>query len=176
MDEQILAKQCKQGDQKAMEQLYDYYAPKMKAICLRYVKYHEEAEDILQEAFIKVFTNIHRYQDNTNLTGWIKTIVINTSINMYYKNKNMQLNVTYDAVSGNEQYASSIAENLNLEDLRKVINSLPEGYRAIFNMYAVDGFDHKEIGSMLKISESTSRSQYARARKVLIEKLNLLEP
>jgi len=176
MNEQTLVEECKQGNQKAMGDLYDHYAPKMKAICLRYVKHHEEAEDILQEAFIKIFKNINRYQDQKNLTGWIKTIVINTSINMYYKNKNMQMNVDYDAVIGSEKHAATIADQLTLNELYDVINSLPEGYKVVFNLYAIDGYDHKEIGEMLKISESTSRSQYARARKVLMEKLNQLEP
>ena len=175
MDEQLLVEQCKAGNQRAMGQLYDHFAPKMKAICLRYVRYQEEAEDILQEAFIKIFKHINRYQDQKNLTGWVKTIVINTSINMYYKNKNMQLNVDYDSVIGNEKHAAVMADKLSLEELYTVINNLPDGYKVVFNMYAIDGFDHKEIGNMLKISESTSRSQYARARKYLMEKLNQLE-
>ncbi len=175
MDEQLLVEECKKGSQKAMGQLYDQFAPKMKAICLRYVRYHEEAEDILQEAFIKIFKYINRYQDQKNLNGWIKTIVINTSINMYYKNKNMHLNVDYDSVTGNETHASAMADKLSLDELYAVINSLPDGYKVVFNLYAIDGFDHKEIGKMLKIGESTSRSQYARARKLLMEKLNRLE-
>lgn len=175
MDEQLLVEQCKAGNQKAMGQLYDLFAPKMKAICLRYVRFQEEAEDILQEAFIKIFKSMDRYQHQKNLAGWIKTIVINTSINIYYKNKNMRMNVDYDAVVGNEKHAAVMADSLSLEELYSVINSLPDGYKVVFNLYAIDGFDHKEIGKMLRISESTSRSQYARARKFLMEKLNQLE-
>lgn len=172
MNDQKLVDRVKKGDQKAMKYLYNKFAPGMKAICLRYVKYDEEAEDILQEAFIKIFNNIGQYKNPHNLSGWIKTIVINTAINNYYKNKKLMMNVSYDEINGNEAYAVEIAEKVSLDQLYQVINELPEGYRLVFNLYAIDGYDHKEIGEILEISESTSRSQYSRARKILIQRLN----
>ncbi|HEX8547079.1 MAG TPA: sigma-70 family RNA polymerase sigma factor [Cytophagaceae bacterium] len=171
MEERELVLLCQNGDRRAMERLYNKYASKMRALCLRYSKTSFEVEDIIQEGFIKIFTQIKGFNFQGSFEGWIKRIVINTAINSYWKDKNLNMHVHLDAVDEKGLEPLEIAEQLSIEELYKIINQLPEGYKFVFNMYAIDGYSHKEIAEMLKITESSSRSQYTRARQSLIKLL-----
>ncbi|MEO1448973.1 MAG: sigma-70 family RNA polymerase sigma factor [Bacteroidota bacterium] len=150
----------------AQQELYGLFAPSMMAVCYRYAKSKAEAEDILQESFIKVFKNLPRYKDNGSLEGWIRRIVVNTAIDMLRKEKYVHRHVEIqDYQMGTGE--SAALHDLSLEELYAVIQRLPEGYRMVFNLYAIEGFSHAEVGKKLGITESTSRSQYTRARNLL---------
>ncbi|MCF8371227.1 MAG: sigma-70 family RNA polymerase sigma factor [Bacteroidales bacterium] len=164
---------------KAQKELYQRYAPLMRAICMRYTHDFQEAEDMVQEGFIKVFTKIDQYAGTGNFEGWLKKVFINTTINHIKKNKNLlfhydisEVHYTEDAVTeSNEDYFSTKTNILDVdfseEEILKIINKLPDGYRVVFNLYAVEQMNHKEISDMLNISISTSKSQLFRARKTI---------
>jgi RNA polymerase sigma-70 factor (ECF subfamily) len=172
MQEEQLVRLSLKKDRKAMEELYNRFSPKMRAICFRYTRSVFEVDDILQEAFIKVFTKLDTYSGQGSLEGWIRRVVVNTAINYYHSNQNFNLHVPYEDVREESFEAVEIAEKVSVDELYDAINELPAGYKIIFNMFAIDGYSHKEIADSLNITESTSRSQYTRARKHLI---NLLE-
>jgi RNA polymerase sigma-70 factor (ECF subfamily) len=164
---------------KAQKELYQRYAPLMRAICMRYTHDFQEAEDMVQEGFIKVFTKIDQYAGTGNFEGWLKKVFINTTINHIKKNKNLlfhydisEVHHSEDAVmESNEDYFSTKTNILDIdfseEEILKIINKLPDGYRLVFNLYAVEQMNHKEISDMLNISISTSKSQLFRARKTI---------
>jgi len=172
-----IIKDCVKHKARAQRELYDLFAPKMMAVCLRYVKSQAEAEDILQEGFIKVFKHLKKFKDQGSLEAWIRRIMVNTAIDILRKEKHylhqMELK---EEVAGNSQ--EEIISSLEAEHLRNLIQQLPDGYRWVFNLYAVEGYSHAEIGEKLKISESTSRSQYTRARALLrkyVREANLIK-
>ena len=137
----------------------------MKGICLRYSNNETEAEDLLQESFIKAFNKLDTFNNNGALGGWLRKIAVNTALEHYRKNKNKA--VVLDLNQVDSLIPDNAIENLELEDLLKKIQSLPTGFRTVFNLYAVEGYNHREIGEMLSISEGTSKSQYSRARVML---------
>jgi RNA polymerase sigma-70 factor (ECF subfamily) len=142
----------------------------MKGICLRYAKTGFEAEDIFQEAFVKVFSNIQTFRDG-NFNSWIRRIFVNAAINNYRNNKkHYDHSDSHDLEMSDSAQLSGLDE-LNTQDLVALINELPEGYRVVFNLHIVEGYNHKEIGEMLQIAEATSRSQLARAKGLLKKKL-----
>ena len=165
-----LLKACVADDRKAQKKLYDLFASKMMMICLRYSKSDLEAEDILQESFIKIFKNLENLREHTNVAAWIKRIVINTALN--YQRSKLYLypmvNVEHLKISYDESVALS---NFHRDELLQMIQDLPLGCQVIFNMYAIEGYTHKEIAEKLDISEGTSKSQYSRARSLLQLKL-----
>ena len=140
-----------------MEQLYNRFAPKMRGLCFRYVRSVFEVDDVLQEAFIKVFTKLSSFKGNGSLEGWIRRIVVNTAINYYHSNLSQSNNVMLDGVKEADLDPVEITDRLSVEELYQVINKLPDGYRFVFNMFAIDGYSHKEIADALNITESTSR-------------------
>ena len=157
---------CKAHKPSSQRELYGIFAPKMLAICMRYAQDKAEAEDILQDSFIKVFKKIQKYDDRGSLEGWIRRITVNTAIDHIRKRKNRQGDITInEAIT--EEVSESALDQLELEFLFKLIQALPPGYRVVFNLYAIEGYSHAEIGEKLNISESTSRSQYTRARAML---------
>jgi len=156
MDESSLVKKCIGGSQKAQRKLFEMFAPKMLGVCLRYAKNKQQAEDVLQDAFIKVFTKLELFKGGS-LEGWIRRIVVNTSLDDLRKYKIDDKNY--------------ILEKIHAEDLLLLINNLPDGYRTVFNMFAIEGYAHKEIADELGISENTSKSQYARAKIHLQQKM-----
>lgn len=163
--EKALIDGCKSNDPEAQKQLYDHFASKMMVVALRYSKSTLEAEDIIQEAFIKVFKHIKSFKGDSSLFYWIKRIVVNTALN-----QNRSKLYLFPMVDVNE--VNKIDEAINLsehswQDLLKLIQQLPTGCQVIFNLYAIEGFGHKEIAEQLNISEGTSKSQYARARMLL---------
>ena len=137
----------------------------MKGICLRYSNNETEAEDLLQESFIKAFNKLDTFNNNGALGGWLRKIAVNTALEHYRKNKNKA--VVLDLNQVDSLIPDNAIENLELEDLLKKIQSLPTGFRTVFNLYAVEGYNHREIGEMLSISEGTSKLQYSRARVLL---------
>jgi len=168
MQEVELIELCKKNDQRAMQVLYDLYVPKMRGICFRYARTVFEVDDILQEAFVRVFLKIGTYKFQGSFEGWVRRIVINSAINYYKSNINTFKQIQLDELPDDTAGVVEIADNLSVEYLYEMINMLPPGYKFIFNMYAIDGYSHKEIAEMMNITESTSRSQYTRAKKQLV--------
>ena len=169
-DQKSLIEQCAASDRHAQKKLYDLYSGRMFVICLRYCKSQLEAEDVLQEAFIKVFKNIKNFRGDSRLEFWIKRIVINTALN-HQRSKLYQFPM-YDVEEMHQlQNSENVLSDFHLEELLEMVQSLPEGCRLVFNLYAIEGYNHKEIGEILKISEGTSKSQFSRARKLLQEKI-----
>jgi len=165
-----LVEGCIKQKPRAQKEFYDRFASKMLAVCYRYARDMAEAEDMLQEAFIKVFKRLKSYQFQGSLEGWVRRIVVNTSIDYLRKHK-YKMKETHIDGSPAEELSTELINTLDLEYLYQLIQELPVGYRLVFNMYAIEGYSHAEIGEKLKISASTSRSQYARARKILVNRI-----
>ncbi len=150
--------------------LYDRYAPRMLVVAMRYSKVKSEAEDILQEAFVKVFDKIKKFRNESTLGFWIKRIVVNTALN-FHRSK-MFLYPMVDVENLKEDHYSDLSlSNYHLEELLQMVQELPSGCQVIFNLYAIEGFKHEEIAKMIEISEGTSKSQYSRAKALLRKKL-----
>ncbi len=164
-----LLEQCIKGNRSAQKVFYNSFAPKMFGICLRYSQDYHAAEDLLQEGFIKAFHNLDRFRGDGSFEGWLKRIFINTAIEQFRKNQNKHTSELNEAIY-NAPVSSGIIEKLAADDLLKVIQLLPRGYRTVFNLYVIEGYAHKEIAQLLQISEGTSKSQLARA-KSYIQKL-----
>jgi len=164
-----LIKGCIEGDRRMQKQLYDQFSPKMYAVCLRYMGNADDAQDILQEGFIKIFKNLERFRGEGSFEGWVRRIFVNTAIEHIRKKKlNLSLTEKEDTI---EFKSVSAVENINEKDLLKIVSDLSPGYRSVFNLYVVEGFSHKEIGELLGINEGTSKSQLARARMILQQKI-----
>jgi RNA polymerase sigma factor (sigma-70 family) len=163
---------CKKHDRHAQRFLYEHFSGKMYALCCRYIKDKMEAEDVLVTSFTKVFDRIDQFKGEGSFEGWIRRIIVNESLSYLRKNKSMYLETDIEAADREPDYAS-LENQLEANDLLKMISGLPTGYRIVFNMYAIDGYSHKEIAEQLGISENTSKSQLSRARvalqKVLME-------
>jgi RNA polymerase sigma factor (sigma-70 family) len=165
-DEKALVKGCLKNRANAQKALYERYSTRMMGVCYRYAQNKFDAEEILQEGWIKVFINIGQYKFNGSLEGWIKRIMVTTAINYLKKNKHFQQNIsTEDAIALSASTQSD--QSLYTKDILNLLALLPSGYRTILNLYSIEGYAHKEIGEMLGISESTSRSQFARAKQML---------
>ncbi len=166
ISEAQLVKGCGEGNRESQRELYRRYSAAMLMVCIRYSKNREDAEDILQEAFIKVFKNIRNFKQKSTLGYWIKRIVVNTALN--FQRGKLYL---FPMVELDDQSEVTISDqaisNCGLEELTKMIQKLPVGCQVIFNLYAIEGYNHREIAEMLKISEGTSKSQYARARTLM---------
>jgi len=165
---------CKAGDRKVQELLYKQTSAKMYALCLRYAKDHMEAEDCLQMGYVKVFQKIQDYRGDGSFEGWIRRVMVNTAIGSYRKNlRNLtvvQLEEAYEQPSTGFDFSK-----LGMQDLMKLIQQLADGYRMVFNLYAIEGYSHKEIADMLGITEGASKSQLSRARAILKEKIIKME-
>lgn len=164
-----LIKKCIDQDAKAQSQLYKQYASKLFSLCLKYSKNYAEAEDNLHDAFITVFSKIDQYKNKGSFEGWLKRIAINTSLQRYRENVGV-----FDIVNeGNiEDVTVDINdENVSIDFLLKIIQDLPDRYRLVFNLYVLDGYSHVEISELINISEGTSKSNLARARMILKEKI-----
>jgi RNA polymerase sigma factor (sigma-70 family) len=175
MDEVTLANKCIDGDQRAQRKLFEMYAPKMMGVCLRYMKDHAQAEDVLQDGFVKVFTKLEKYSGEGSLEGWVRRIMVNTALDQLRKSNKFQANVSMDDVSYKVESSDDVLSSLIEEDLLKLIQEMPTGYKTVFNMFAIEGFSHKEIGEKLGVSENTSKSQYSRAKAYLRIKVEELE-
>lgn len=179
MTEEVLLQGCLNNDAYAQQELYYKYSPKMLSVCYRYSKSREDAEDMLQEGFIKVFTQIHKFENRGSLEGWILRIIVHTCINHLKKNKKFNEHIELAYAGDILIKEDNIPAILQAKQVVESIRSLPIGYRTVLNLYAIEGYSHKEIGFMLEIEESTSRSQYTRAKNMLEEiliKKNILQP
>ena len=165
---------CKKGDRHAQKLLYDRFSGKMFALCCRYVKDKMEAEDVLLTAFTKILERIDQYKNEGSFEGWIRKVMVNESLSYLRKNKSMYVETDIEAVDKEPNY-EKLENHLEAQDLLKLISELPSGYRIVFNMFAIDGYSHKEIGEQLGINENTSKSQLSRARSVLQKKLLTLD-
>lgn len=167
-----LIKDCLKGKPAAQKQLYEEFAPSMLGVCYRYTKSFQDAEDVLQEGFVRVFKFLHQYNNQGELGAWIRRIMVNTTLNYLKQSKKYQYDLLFDKAELHIVSTDDPEVNVNTKDLADLIRQLPTGYQTVFNLYAVEGFSHSEIGQMLGISENTSRSQYMRARQLLISWLN----
>lgn len=168
MDYQKLVKDCLKGRPEAQRQLYEHYAEYMLGVCYRYTKSMPDAEDILQEGFVKVFTNLHQFKQQGELGAWIRRIMVNTAINYLKKQSRYQSDLSFADITLHPVTGDDPDVMLSVKELADLIRQLPVGYQTIFNLHAVEGYSHVEIGKILGIQEGTSRSQYARARGLLI--------
>ncbi len=167
---------CKNNNQIAQKKLYDVYSHIFFGLCIRYASDNAEAEDILQEGFIKIFTKISKYSGKGSFEGWMKRIIINIAITTYHKNKKHNQLYNIDTINERNIYTNEPErESFSKDELLQAVRSLPKGYRIVFNLFAIEGYKHKEIANILNISINTSKSQYSRAKKLLRKKLKILE-
>ena len=169
---------CRAGKRKAFSLLYKKYSSTMLGLCMRYCKNLADAEDVLQEGFIKVFRKIEKYRGEGSFEGWIKRIMINTAIDHYQQGLKHSYHSNVDELDGISMLVADPEEDDNLykehfsgEQLMDMVQKLPDGYRMVFNLYAIEGYGHKEIGRMLQITENTSKSQLHKARRTLKQQL-----
>ncbi|HQS24930.1 RNA polymerase sigma factor [Sediminibacterium sp.] len=168
MTEQTILVGCLNNDPSAQRELYNRYSPKMLSVCYRFGNSREDAEDMLQEGFIKIFTQIHTFQNKGAFEGWIRRIIVHTCINFLKKNKKFSNSIDLDQADYLEVKEETMPSVMQARQIIECIRQLPLGYRTVLNLYAMEGYSHKEIADMLDIEESTSRSQYTRA-KVMLE-------
>jgi RNA polymerase sigma-70 factor (ECF subfamily) len=167
MTEQTIIAGCLHNDAAAQRELYNRYSPKMLSVCYRFAHNREDAEDMLQEGFIKVFTQIHTFQNKGAFEGWIRRIIVHTCINFLKKYKKFTDNVDLAYATTVYVKEETMPSIMQAKQVVECIRLLPIGYRTVLNLYAIEGFSHREIGNMLDIEESTSRSQYTRAKSML---------
>jgi RNA polymerase sigma-70 factor (ECF subfamily) len=176
MSEQRLILACKQGKLWARKEVYDQYAPSMMALCRRYVSDVEDAKDVLQEGFLKIFVEIGQYSGKGSFGGWIRKIFVNTSLDyMRKKNRLKQKELLMDVQIEYPATVSDMADiNITADELIHCIDELPDTHRTVFNLFAVEGFSHREIAALLNMPESTSRSFFFRARQLLQKRVKEL--
>jgi RNA polymerase sigma factor (sigma-70 family) len=166
MTEKEIIDGCLENKASAQEKLYSLYARRMMAVCLRYTRSRFEAEDIFHEAFVKVFKNIHMWQGGS-FEGWMRRIFVNTAINHYHQNKKYNDHVDSSYAETMVSSNDNIIGELSNQELLELIDRLPEGYKLIFNLHVVEGYNHNEIAEMLKIAEGSSKSQLSKAKAYL---------
>jgi RNA polymerase sigma-70 factor (ECF subfamily) len=178
MTEEYIIAGCLRNDPSAQRELYNRYSPKMLSVCYRYAQSREDAEDMLQEAFIKVFTQIHTFQNKGAFEGWIRRIIVHTCINFLKKYKKFSDSLDLEQANYVQVKEETMPSIMQAKQVTECIRLLPVGYRTVLNLYAIEGYSHREISEMLDIEESTSRSQYTRAKTMLenvLVKKNILE-
>jgi len=178
--ENILIKNCKQGDSKAQAELFNSYAPKMLGVCMRYTSNRSEAEDMLQDSFVKVFLNIDKFESEFQggLAAWIRRICVNTALNYIRKNQNLKFDSISDVqlAEADDDADLELGPEVKKEDLLNLIAQLPSGYKLVFNLYVFEQYTHQQIAEELKISVNTSKSQLSKARAYLKRALLNLKP
>jgi RNA polymerase sigma factor (sigma-70 family) len=167
ISEQDLIEGCKKGNHSAFETLYTKYAKKMMAIALRYCNTTFEAEDLVQETFIKVFEKISTFDNKGSFEGWVKRVLVNNSINHFHKTSKERTFEDVSEIELPDDSVGNIYSKISNEELLEVLKTLPYGYRTVFNLYVIEGYNHKEIGEICTISEGTSKSQLAKAKAML---------
>ncbi len=166
-EDRVLLKGCMENDRRFQKRLFEKYFGKMFRICLSYSGDRIEAKDILQEAFIKVFTGLDKFDSRGSLEGWIRRIVTNTAIDYFRQRKKLVYTSAFSDETDEDEHGSNLFQELTNDVILHYIRQLPDGARMVFNLFAVDGMSHREIGKKLNISEGTSKSQYKRARGLL---------
>jgi len=172
-DRQLLTK-CLENNRKAQNELYMKYAPKLFGTCLRYSKNNTDAEDILQEGFIKIFKYLKDFRNEGHFEGWMRKIMVTTALNFYKRKSLLNKEVDPDFVNAPSMSVPDVISLLSSEELLSMIQELPDGYRMVFNLNTIEGYSHKEIGEIMNISVNTSKSQLSRARNSLQKKINIL--
>lgn len=166
-NEEELIRECIKGNGVYQKRLYNLYSSKMYAVCLRYSKDEDQAKDLLQEGFIKLFNNLPKYRGDGSFEGWIRRIFVNTSIENYRKEQRRGNSVEVEDVEGELKIDSTSFQKFGYEELMKLVQQLPLGYKTVFNMYVIEGYSHKEIAEQLGVTESTSKTQLHKARLLL---------
>lgn len=172
MSDSELVSECLKGKSSAQRTLFQLHSGKMFSLCLRYMGSTMEAEEVLQESFIKVFEKLNQWKGNGPLGGWIRTIVVNTALTRIKSNKKFKLDKNIDEAVMLSDDREDQLEAMQAEDLMKLIAQMPDGYKAVFNLFAVEGYGHKEIAELLGVSESTSKTQFLKAKNWLVKRLN----
>lgn len=174
-NEAQIIRQCLKNNPKAQKLLYEKYASILLGICMRYAKDRSEAEDILQEGFLKIFLHINQFSGTASFEGWMKRIIVNTAITYYHKNIKHRYHDDIDEINDSKVASTGAYDSeFTRDELLHVIRKLPDGYRVVFNLYAIEGYKHKEIAEILNIDMNTSKSQYSRAKRIIQHKLNEL--
>ncbi len=168
-DQEKLVKECLKGKPGAQKRLYDQFASSMLGVCYRYTKNLQDAENVLQEGFVKVFLNLHKFRNEGELGGWIRKIMVNSCITYLKANRRYSYEMPSPEYASHPVIQDDLDLKMDVKQLAGLIRELPSGYQTIFNLHAIEGFSHVEIGGMLGISDGTSRSQYARARSMLMK-------
>lgn len=169
MTEKELIEGCIREDRKCQRFLWDKYAPKLLTVSIRYCRSREDAEDVLMEAFVKIFDKMSEFRGQSSLETWMRRVVVNTSIN---KLRATKITDTIDSETNDIGYYDSGFDEMNAKQLMSLLDRLPVGYRTVFNLFAIEGYSHKEIADEMGIDEGTSRSQLAKARKALQDMIN----
>jgi len=173
-DEEELISGCLSGNRQAQRQLYDTYSRRFMAICLRYLKDQEQSEDVMIQSFMKIFEKLSQFQGKGSFEGWMKRIVVTQALMALRSNRHLTLSVSLEEATDNLESTAELTQ-LEAAELMDLVQSLPLGYRTVFNLFAIEGYSHKEIAEMLGIDEGTSRSQFAKARKVLQQQIQKSE-
>ncbi|MDJ1469589.1 sigma-70 family RNA polymerase sigma factor [Cytophagaceae bacterium DM2B3-1] len=174
-NEEKLIRACQRNDAAAQREVYNRYSRRMLGVCTRYIKDQMEAEDVMINGFLKIFEKIDQYQFAGSFEGWIRRVMVNEALQQVRRNKSVFLEVEIESVYNDEAVMHIDGDEFETEDLLALIQQLPDGYRTVFNLYAIEGYSHKEIAEQLGISENTSKSQLSRARALLQENLRKAE-
>ena len=164
MTEEELIKACIRNDGRAQKQLFDSFSPRLMGVCLRYAQDRDEANDMMQEGFIKIFQKIEKYSGSGSFGGWLHRTMVNTCLDAIRKKSKFKYDVEFEKAEYLLQEDELTLSQIRTKELLEMIQELPKGYRVVFNMFAIEGFSHKEIAKELGISENTSKSQYRKAR------------
>ena len=173
---QTLIAKASKGNKKAQHQLFELFAPKMLSVCRQYLKNNNVAEEVMLSGFLKVFTHLNSFKSEGSFEGWIRRIMINEAISQLRKDKKLRFK-SEEEIDNSMNFVTYLETELEVEEIQKIIDRLPEGYKTVFILYAVEGYKHSEISELLQISESTSKSQLFKARKMLralIKKQNIV--
>ncbi len=170
-----LIESCIKGDRASQKVVYDRLASRMLPLCMRYAGDNEQAMDILQDGFVTLFTQLKQYKGDGSFEGWARKIFVNTALMSLRKKDALKMSEDLDTIRGMKAETPSQGQNIGYQELMKLVMQLPAGFRTVFNMSVIEGYSHKEIGELLGISESTSRTQLSRARTWLQNKIKELE-
>lgn len=174
MNEKQLIESCRKGDRIGQRELYNRFARKMMGVCYRYVNDKETASDLLQDGFVKVFSSLESYSGKGSFEGWIRKIFVNTALEFLRKTDVLRDATDLDNTAELVQPDSSVISSMTADELMQLVHELPPGFRTVFNLFAIEGYSHKEIAELMNITESTSRSQFTRARQMLQKRVNAL--
>lgn len=174
ISEKELVKLCKRKKAKGQKLLYSRYYSNLLGICMRYAKTKDEAEDTLQQGMMRIFKSIDNYSGLGSFEGWMKRIIVNVAIDNFRKNSKHYYHQDIDEINGEKYFTNDLPDNLEVKEILQTIQQLPVGYRMVFNLYAIEGFTHREISIKLGISENTSKTQLLKARRSLRKKLEAL--
>ena len=170
-----LITECIRGDRNAQKQLYDMYRVKMFTLCLRYMSNRQDAEDMLQDGWVKVFKQLKTYNtEKGSFYGWIRKIFVNTNLEFLRKKRMRFEDIDEYTVEAQVSYEMDVFEQMSLQEMVAVLQGLPTGYRSVFNLYVIEGYSHKEIGEILSISPNTSKTQLMKAKNLMREKVKVL--